>query len=158
MKKKTYKAIKNRMYNFMCKEAMERGRRIRAEEKAAFYERRFRELGSNVETVEPETGPVATLIWNVESQTWGQYSIVTETPQDDMVKHVSRKLIESIADGLIQQNLVQIIVRDGDLPFEQHTIAAKLYVVPWDRMPHERTIKIKQFIDETLGGGAHGKI
>lgn len=157
MKKKTYKAIQNRYYR-------EKVHRIRAEQaakemqkKADYYSKRFREFGSNVETVDSSNGTIVELKWEVEPQPYGQYIMVDGSITQEEYFYLARKdILEKIAYGLMENDLVQFIykVENKDCPLTRFgTLGGKLFVVPWEQMPHKRVIEIRSMANEILIGG-----
>lgn len=150
MKRKTAKVIKR------AKQEVEKARQAAAllkvekeaaEEKAEYYKKRFREFGSNVETV--KTDGIMCNEWTVEVKPYGAYvAMAPETTGADDVYALSM-LAEKITNGLLENNIIQII-RHDETPFSPRTVGAKLFVVPWDQMPHTRTIKISQMLEKIL--------
>ena len=120
-----------------------------AQEEAERYKTRFREFGSNVETIETE-GLVQCLKWEISPQAWGNYIISREGLSDDGVIKAHREALKSIVQGLMDGNMVQFIDKtDGELgPLGGCTYAVKLYVVPWEQMPHRKTIELSQYFGD----------
>lgn len=157
MKKKTYKAIQNRYYNELKKRIIAEGKieqyRITAEDckdETERYRKRFREFGMNVETIDPEPGCIVKqLKWEIEPQLWGEYVVLmSDTMTDDLIiEQVKERIVSSITKGLIEQNLVQFIKKekcDFAMLKDQGTFGAKLFVVPWEQMPHKRKIELME--------------
>ena len=115
---------------------------IAAQEEAEKYKERFRKFGSNVETIE-EDGAVKCLKFTVEQQPWGTYAESVHTLKEDDIAYVRRELLDCIVQGLMNHNIVQFLEHDNG-PIGGRTYAAKLFVVPWEQMPHKRTIEIMQ--------------
>ena len=120
-----------------------------AENIADFYKRRFREFGSNVKTID-EKGPIKLIEWKIENSVYGNYA---PADLDDMSKEEQEELKEVlIADmvrQLVENNIVQVIKKrpDKNNPLERYgALAVKMFVVPWDQMPHEMTMKIQKYI------------
>lgn len=165
MKKRTYKRMKNRLYREMqekiyekmlrvgaeCKIAAAEERAEHAEITAEDYRRRFAEFGTNVETIETgENCLVKTMKWELTPQQWGKY---TKQQMDirmevaEQVKEIEKDLVCKIANGLIENNLVQFVLREAE-PFggpltAEATIGAKLFVIPWEQLPKYRSNKIE---------------
>ena len=153
MKKKSYKKLKNRLYRAIEKSEREEQRAEQAEAKAKYYEKRFLTLGSNIEI--KDTGHyIEELTWQIEPEEWGNYAVITGGEIDEKTKE---KVAQILAEGLIENNLVRFITRE---PWEGHSsdpmedalgiCAVKLCVVPWEQMPHKRTIELKQYVERTL--------
>jgi hypothetical protein len=155
LKRKANKlASKNAALESRARQAEDRA--ARAEELADYYEKRFLAFGSNVETVSEDTDAVKVLAWNLEPQVWGQYCAINPMLEmtGDIYEKTKTRLVESIVRGLLEKNLVQFIVKN---PYESFgsfsvysTVGAKMYVVPWEQTPHEKTLRVEQFVHETL--------
>ena len=157
MKKKTYKRLINRIGREKKKYLQENLARLGAErERAAakreaeWYRHRFREIGSRVETIDPGPGKIKMLKWTVSPEQLGNYIRVL---QDDSIygniEEYIFDLAESIAKGIIDNNLLQIIVKEADDgPLDRYgTIAAKLYVVPWEQMTDRKQIEVVRKVE-----------
>lgn len=157
MKKKIPKSIKKKIRKAENEARFQREKRLEAEEKAKFYEDRFRRFGSNVETVDTGSGEcVVTEKWTIEQQPWGKYVTCREDISDEELEKLKEFLVDGIARGLIEKNLVQFISKERNDHFpiaEFKTLAAKLYVVPWEQMPHAKTLELEKFVKNTLEGG-----
>lgn len=166
MKKNKYRALKNRHYRVLKQLACMRWEyrclendRDRYKEKAEYYEKRFREFGKNVETIDPGDRYIKQLKWEIRPELFGNYAMVVNHPDvsaEEMVKAKREKIVRGMAEAMIENNLVQFIekVSENDDPFSlMGTIGAKLYVIPWEQMPHKRTIEIKQYVENTLEEG-----
>lgn len=140
------------------KQMKARIRELEAENKALKDEneelrKRFRTLGSHPGLfgyrvgkkyrIETETGPML-----VSPNIYGKYKQFNEDTLkeriDDYIEIAKRELITELAEGLIDQDIVQIIVKQKeDYPFGgTATIGAKLYVIPW-----EQTIQDKMLVE-----------
>ena len=154
MTKKGLKQLRNKLYREMSRAMHERAARIQAEETAEYYKDRFRKFGSNVDTVEPDSGKLVQMLkWEIEPQPWGTYALVDPHINERVIEQRKRQLAENIARGLIERDILQFIVKsaDYDCPLTKHgTIAAKLYAVPWEQMPHSKIIELKQYSDEII--------
>ena len=160
MKKKGYKQMQKRLLRetkkaFLAEQEkkLEHNRREEADEEAKYYRERLLKFGSNVKTVEPSKGKYVECIkWELEPQQWGQYAV---TGQDvDVLKvlpEIKERVVKSIAKSLIERNIVQFVLKCNEEydPFNEYgTVGAKLYVVPWEQMPHERTIELMQYAEK----------
>jgi len=166
MKKKSYKAIQNKYARMLTRElyaakanvrsaTYERKRaeheRDQAIDESKWYRGRFEKLGSRFEAV--TGGPIQVIETEVEPERWGQWMAYTcDEVREDEMELIKSRLVESIASGLMKRNIVQFIVNgrleSGPLsPFS--TIGAKLYVIPWDRMPAMNPLKFKQVVNAT---------
>jgi len=166
MTRKGYKQIRNALYREI-KQRLVAEHRItsaeaeaeRAKEEAEYYKKRFRDFGSNVETVEPDNGKIVQMLkWELKPQAWGHYVVVDDVLiENNNMRTVQRiladKVIEGLAKGLIERNLVQFITKGPESynPLNRHgTYAAKLYVVPWEQMPHGKILELKHYSDEVI--------
>ena len=169
MKKKTYKAMNNRYYNKVKELAIEHGKWIEAsrerdkyKEKAQFYAKRFRQFGKNVETVDPGSGELVRMLeWEIKPEAWGEYlclyADLRQMSAAEAEQEIKTRLMKEIARGLIENDIVQFVYKNADMsdPLSQFgTIGGRLYVVPWEQMPHRRTLELKQYVEETEGEGA----
>ena len=157
MKKKTYKRMKNKLYREMVKCAHLKFRAESAEEKAESaeekaesaekeaekYKERFHKIGSNIKTIETgKYGPVVTMKWEIKPEQWGNY---IKLPVEAIETMLRNKIIDSIAKGLIENNIIQFIIREPNEnnPLERYgTYAAKMYVVPWEQMAEKGQIEL----------------
>ena len=166
MSRKGFKQIKSKLYREIKRRSLAEAhivsaeaRAERAEDEANYYKNRFREFGSNVDTVEPGSGKLVHMLkWELKPQAWGNYCVVddriVETHDVATVQKIlSDKVIEGLARSLIEKNLVQFVIRDPDMhdPFNRYgTYVVKLYVVPWEQMPHSKILELKQYSDEVI--------
>ena len=131
-------------------EAAKMGREM-AEDKAEAYRKRFEEFGTNVETIEDING-VKMLKWTMMPRPWGAYAAYS---QDMPINkdEIKKTLAYRIANGLIENNVVQFIDKPAD-PEDPignvSTLGAKLYVIPWDKVPHSRTLELRQRVAEII--------
>lgn len=150
MKKRSYKREQNRLYREIKRRIAAEARIDKAEEEAKYYKNRFREFGSNVETIEPGSGTLQMLKWQLKAEAWGQYirlddRIVEAHDKETIQKIMSEEIVRKIAEGLIERNLVQFLIKDPVVsdPLNRYgTYAAKLYVVPWEQVPHRKIIEV----------------
>lgn len=154
--KKGYKRLQKRLLNETYKHREQELLKNRykavadeAQEEAEKYKERFRKFGSNVET-EETTGNVVCLKWEVEQIPYGTYGITCEPLKSESIPIVRKELLERIAQGLMDQNIVQFIDHTDSSPFGRCTYAVKLYVVPWEQMPHKRTVELRQQVEKCL--------
>lgn len=169
MKKKTYKAMKNELYRQIRRAMMAEYRNLvlekrveDAEKKAQFYTERFRKLGSNVETVNPESDKLVTMLkWELDPVRAGAYMMIHPIMMEEMDQRTAYNTIRDdlaneIAKGLLESDMVQLFTKGQDQtdPLNPYgTAGAKLYVIPWEQMPHKRTVEIKQYVENTLEEG-----
>ena len=165
MSKRGYKKIKDKLYREIKRRIQAEARIEPAEAKAAFYEKRFREFGSNVETVDPGEGKAVVMEkWELHPQAWGKWAkfdnaIINLDNEEAIFQQIKEEIMRKIVGGLIEQNLVQIIRHDpDDSPLNRYgTYAAKLYIVPWEEMPHKRTLELKRYVENTLAFPKYGE-
>ena len=103
---------------------------------------RLTELGSKAENFDVR-GSGMTCI-EVEPKAWGSYCVIPygEKMTEDDTEHLKEELARNIARGLMEENMIQIIDHHQDMdPLQGRTIAAKVYVVPWDKMVKKLVIK-----------------
>ena len=127
-----------------------------AQREAENYRKRIREIGMNMEIIDPGPGTVKCVEWTMNPQAWGNYVMLTpdmdEIPQeapDDVKDELARSAVESAA----RNELIQYIIKGKNEmdPLHQFaTIGGKIYIVPWEQMPHRKTIKLRQLIDDAL--------
>ena len=167
MKKKGYKQMQRKMLREMSgyvqqvqheirQRILAEGKAELAQREAENYRKRIREIGMNMEIIDPGTGTVKCVEWTMNPQAWGNYVMLTpdmdEIPQealDDVKDELARSAVESAA----RNELIQYIIKGKNEmdPLHQFTtIAGKIYIVPWEQMPHKETIKLRQLIDDAL--------
>lgn len=121
-----------------------------AEQEIDRLQDRFRRLGSQIETLNPEGGIHGELVQiDVEPIPFGQY-IRCEFGdnadwKDTIIKDCQSRIAEKLANAMIDNNLVQIIVHTPfeDGPISQPlsntaTIGIKLFVVPWEQLAQRK--------------------
>lgn len=159
MRKKGYKQMQRRLLLETRRAAVEKQRRTVAEDKVAratdeaeYYKSRFRKMGSNVETVDPGRGKaVAMETWELEPEAWGNYVIVGDETPDDVIDKYKDMIVSSIVRGLIDRNIVQFIPGESWGPITGlKKLGAKLYVVPWEQMPHEKTVTLQRYVENAF--------
>jgi hypothetical protein len=153
LKKKTYKHMINRILRLEKAARCEASRRKEMEEAAKFYKDRLQSIGKNMQTVDVNSEVIRTIKWEIHPQAWGEYvcidldSIVSAHDEKYLLAIMQEKAVNHIARGLIEKDLVQFIIKNQDMdisdPLNQcGTLAAKLYVIPWERMPHKGKIEL----------------
>ena len=157
MARKSSKKIMNRLYRETKYGITEHRKRIAAEglaeiaqEKADRYEKRFRDFGTNVETVEPTGKLVECIKWTLQPVPYGQYAVVSnEAMRHDDEQRIAEQITRTLVKAAMENNLVQFVRHEGGfMPFDDNTtIAAKMYVVPWEQMPHKRTVELAQYVE-----------
>lgn len=166
MKKKTYKAMKNRLYCEHKAWVIEKEKRQSAEDRiqameemAKKYQQRFRQIGSNVETIDPGDSAVKMLKWTIQTQQWGNYivfdsALIDQMEEGALEKKLKEELVRRIAEALLENDIVQYIIREPDLiPINAYgTFGGKLYVVPWEYMANRsKTIELMQKAEDEQG-------
>lgn len=111
-------------------------------------EKRFQELGSKVEMFNLKGSGIECI--EIEPQPWGQYCRLAGYVPEAQMPAVKERLISQIVRGLMETNLVQIIDHSGWEPFEEKTIGAKLYVVPWEKLVKKEQIRKQMFFATKL--------
>ena len=166
MKKKGYKQMQRKMLREITGYAHQMQHEIRqrilaegkaelAQREAENYRKRIREIGMNMEIIDPGPGTVRCVKWTMNPQAWGQYVALTpnmdEIPQEAL-DDVKFELARTIAEGAARNELIQYIKGKNEMdPLNQFaTIGGKIYIVPWEQMPHRETIKLRQLIDDAL--------
>lgn len=166
MKKKTYKAMQRRYLRVLRQNvALRLDNKILAEEKEEAEERynrlkkRFMEFGRNVETVDPESGRnLVAEKWEMHAESLGN-SLMFSTRKDDLtqadylalIDQYKAELIKGIVNVLMEDQLVQFYTKEEDYPLFGGTIlGAKIYVVPWEQVPHRRTVELRRYVENTL--------
>lgn len=95
--------------------------------------------GLNTPTLEESTGPIHVIEADIEP--YGSYVALTDEPTESDMEILKKRLTQGLVEGLLANNLVQIIYKDpynvgpfGDALNNYYTYAAKMYVVPWEKM------------------------
>ena len=70
----------------------------------------------------------------INPEPWGQYSVLSKYIPEAAIPAIKERLVSQIVRGLLESDLIQIIDHPGGGPFGERTIAAKLYVVPWEKL------------------------
>jgi len=150
MKKKTYKRLINRVNsltkrNIILQADMQIVIAQRDGEKKdkEWYKERLSKIGKNMKTVEPVSGYVRCIKWELDPKQYGEYIVSDGLEDPERVKLIKKKIAEGIARGLMENEIAQFIVRDlhscdpaTDIGFG--TVGGKLYVIPWEQMPHDK--------------------
>ena len=159
MKKRTYKQMQNRLYREIHQRMLAEEQIAPEKESAEYYKKRFMAFGSNVETVEGK-GYIDMLKWEVQPEPWGHYARVDESffqmGMEEAFRGLKGDLVRHLVDQLLENNLVQFYTRGydvKDIMYPMGTIGAKLYVIPWEQMPHRRTLELKQYVEATIEEG-----
>lgn len=117
---------------------LEKYRAERAEEDAEKQKKRIREIG--IKCVDPLHGG------RLECKTvvptpFGCYSVISNgfvQNTDELIEYAKQDLVRSIAQMLLDENLVQFIIHKagdpGFNPLDQTTVGAKFYVIPWEKL------------------------
>ena len=121
------------------------------EEEKKKVEKRLEIAGAETETIEEGVGTVQ--IIRAQVIPYGTYVRVDKIPLDEL-KFIKGELTREIAKALIEQNIVQFIIKEpgmydgpfGTIDQEYGTIGAKLYVIPWEQMRTGRTIEIRRMV------------
>ena len=165
MKKRTYKRMQNRLYReilrrMTAENALETAENAleTAKQKAAYYKKRFIEFGKNVDTQDMDKGRyISMLKWELKPEPYGQYACVHKAFIDEngeVLNGLKGSIIRTLVEGIIENDLAQIIVKDEEDPlYPFRTVAAKVYIVPWEQMPHKRTIELKEYVQNVLEDG-----
>ncbi len=159
MKKKTYKRMQTRLLRETKKYLSEHVMRLdaeskidEAEQKASYYKKRIRKIGENMETVNVRPGKAVAMVkWEISPEIYGTYKRIDRI---DLLSEetIKKELAMRIAEGLLDQELIQFICKETE-PYDPlgrfATIGAKVYVVPWELMPHQRSMELMQYVDNT---------
>ena len=94
---------------------------------------RFRSIG--IHDVEPVSDGIPCETVKIPLEPWGEYAYV----QDDerIIEEVKGKLVSDLAKAMIENDIVQFIVKTGaerDTPLDIPTVGVKLYCVPWEKV------------------------
>lgn len=107
-------------------------------EKLNDLNKRFIELGSKAETYDAN-GCIECI--EIKPQAWGHYAhLIGNDFSEEFIEELKYRLADGIVRGLLNSNYVQIIVKEDPIHTDMKTLAAKLYVVPWDKLV--RTVRI----------------
>ena len=96
--------------------------------------------GLNTPTLDQTTGSVHLIEADIEP--YGSYVPLIEEPTEGDMELLKKQLTQGLVEGLLANNMVQIIYKDphicvgpfGDALNKYYTYAAKMYVVPWEQM------------------------
>ena len=122
------------------------------EEEKKKVEKRLEIAGTETETIEDEVGTIQ--IIRAETIPYGSFTRVGNDIHLDDLESVKMELTREIAKALIDQSIVQFIIKKpgmydgpfGDIFQGYKTIGAKLYVIPWEQMRTGRTIEIRRMV------------
>ena len=96
---------------------------------------RLRSIG--IHDVEPIAGDLPCVPVEVPLEPWGKWAYV----QDDerIIEEFKTMLVHDLATALIDNNIVQFIVKTGaererNTPFDFPTVGVKLYCIPWEKV------------------------
>lgn len=141
--KRSKKALKNKIkqLEFTISNLNHMNQELQYSEKQ--IKERFRELGSAPEIKTLNCVPHVTA--EIKPQAWGLHATLSsEFLEDpDLRKQVERGLVEQLVETLIKQEYVQFIHGSPDDVFVPgyETIAAKLFVFPWEKAV-QKSIKL----------------
>lgn len=114
--------------------------------------KRFMRLGDQIETMDKRGPALQTIIKEIDIEPiqFGDYLAMSMLDsnreyQDVVFEEAKGRMAEKLATGLIENNLVQFIIRDQNHydPLNMFTtVAAKITVVPWEQMAIGRRIRM----------------
>ena len=111
-------------------------------------ERRLRDAGSEIETIDYGCGPVQ--IIQAKAELYGDYFTCIGELNTRLQGEAKENLIREMVKGLIEQNMIQFIIKKpgefGGTFGDALTIGAKLFVIPWEQMRTGRTVEIRRKI------------
>lgn len=95
---------------------------------------------------------IKTYTAEIKVETWGMYIVLGgETAVDHVLEAAKEQVVSDIAKGLIENNLVQFVVRDMENDFDPLnqacTVAAKINVVPWEQLTTKKLV-IRKMVAE----------
>ncbi len=106
--------------------------------------KRFRRLGSQIRTIEETESSslrVVTTKIDIEPLQFGDYIALkngtAEDWKDEILEEAKSRLAEQLATALMENNMIQFIVRDQSefSPLDQFTtVAVRVNIVPWEQM------------------------
>lgn len=141
-RKRSKKALKNRIKQLEFTISNLKSMNLDLQDSEKRIKERFRELGSAPEIKTLDCVPHVTA--EIRPQAWGDYAIVRQEflEDPDLHKQIERGLVEQIVESLIKNEYVQFTHPDPDpLYHDRGVIAAKLYVVPWEKAV-QKSIKL----------------
>ena len=109
---------------------------------------RFRQAGSEVETME-DVPQIPVITAEINPQQYGMYSVVDKKVLEEQTfrNKIQRELITKMVQGLMDGEIVQFIVKENTwdpMMYGTYTYAAKLFVVPWEQLARKKmTIKYR---------------
>lgn len=114
--------------------------------------KRFRRLGSQIRTIEETESSslrVVTTKIDIEPLQFGDYIALkngtAEDWKDEILEEAKSRLAEQLATALMENNMLQFIVRDQSefSPLDQFTtVAVRVNIVPWEQMAVGKEISI----------------
>ena len=111
------------------------------------WKKRFRRAGNAPYVYVPDRN-IREYSFEVKNIFWGQWIAVTGDMTDGIIDASKEKLVEKMARCLIDNDLVQFIIKkpeDSFDPLHQFgTIAVKMAVLPWE----QRTLMIRKDVAE----------
>lgn len=122
-----------------------RGEMNRAKADAEMFKKRLFVLGldENLEYLPGLSLPTLEEEIPIDTMQWGNWAAVLDDC-DRFIDDITNRLASSLVRGLIQQNIVRIIIKEpGDFfnPIQGWgTVAVKLTVVPWEQVTSRRLI------------------
>ena len=149
MSRKINKHLRRELANANAQLAMMIDKNAAAELEIAFYRKRFKKLGSMLDTIdEAISNRLAVVRLELEPIPFGHYAVVEKNmyTDDEFADIVKRQLIGKISEALMAKNLVQIIARD-DIFNPSWTVSAKLFVVPWEQAPNAKTMEMRSLLN-----------
>lgn len=126
------------------------GEKSELEEQLDRTKKRLEAAGSEIKTIDEPIGKIQ--IIHPEVETYGNYATFTDADEEQR-EYIKKELARRLAEGLINQNIVQIICKEPGAyihldPLYRHgTIGAKLFVIPWEQMKTGKMIEIRRYMD-----------
>ena len=131
------KKHKNRKIRKLNKQlAISKSNEYGLQEQIKRLNQRIAEIGANTVTKD-ESGNVVAI--KIKPMAYGDYAVLAkENWYEPFTTEAKKSLVENLAEGLINNNIVQFIVHDAAVfdPLNAGfiTLGAKLFVVPWEKM------------------------
>ena len=121
-----------------------RGDLAYAQDKADTYEKRLFYLGldENLEYLPDLPTKHVEAAIEIERVPYGNYGYVfTDASMEEIKNQVVEQLTDCIVRGLIEQNLVRVIVKKAEEPWNRYdSIGVRLDVIPWEEITTRRLI------------------
>jgi len=106
-------------------------------------QKRFEKLGSESIEVIPANGSNGIRRLDIDIKTYGQHVLMYDPDAKD-IQYAKSAIARSMAEQLVEQNLIQFTTAKSDFPpyiFEQSTcLTGKIYIVPWEYMNRTKSI------------------